>query len=288
MKRILFLCVSLGCSLLISREINWKKVKYNFTLESIDVVIPVHRKDLPVLEMCIEGVKRNVKNVRRIIVISEEHFTHNAEWFDERDFPFTKEMIAIEIFKGNKNQAMQFVRHPDTRIGWIFKQIVCLYVPLVIPDVSSNVLILDSDTIFFKPVSFQDEEGNPFFNPGTENHRPYFEHGARLLPGFRRVMSNHSGISHHMLFQRDVIIDLLANIMEYHELEPWVAIARTIDLNHIYKSCMAEYEIYFNYLFLKSDQGKIRPLKWANGRLKDLQRYKNHGFDYASFHHYCR
>ena len=52
----------------------------------IDVVIPSHWKDADTLDLCIDGIRNNVKDVGRIIVVSKDKMTDNAEFYDERDF----------------------------------------------------------------------------------------------------------------------------------------------------------------------------------------------------------
>lgn len=263
-------------------------VHYNFINEPIDVVMPCHEKDVPTLDLCIDGIRKNIKNVNRIIVISNRRLTNKAEWFDEKLFPFDKTSIAHEIFRNNPIKAHQLLRDPKTRVGWIFKQIVNLYSWCVIPNVSSNILVIDTDTIFLRPVEFLDASGAGLYNPGTENHRPYFEHGARLIPGFKKMFNQYSGISHHLLFQRAVMEDLHRVISETHGVEPWRAICRCIDPKEVPGSCMADYELYFNFVFARTNQVKIRHLKWANVAGLDIRYYIANQYDYVSCHSYMR
>ncbi|MEX0940419.1 MAG: DUF6492 family protein [Candidatus Babeliales bacterium] len=265
--------------------VNTNTTAYFFSKGPIDVVIPVHEKDLPTLNMVIEGARNNIEGVRRIITVSSKKFTEKAEWFNETDFPFNKELIALEIF-GNEKKAFEFLKSKKTRIGWIFQQFIKLYAPIIIPEISENVLIVDADTIFLKPVSFQDTHENPLFNVGTEYHEPYFHHGSRLLPNFKKVFSQHSGVSHHMIFNREVILDLFGAIVNNHKIDPWKAICRCIDQKEVFGSCMSEYEIYFNFIFSRTNQAKIRKLKWANIHLKDCHKYLD--YDYVSCHSYLK
>lgn len=263
------------------------KTYYSLPYEPIDVVIPCADKDIEVLELCIEGIKKNGKNVRRVIVVSPRRLTERAEWFDEKNYPFTKLDLATEIF-GDRQKAEAFISE-FSRIGWIYQQFLKLYAPFVIPNISSNVLVLDADTIFLNPVEFLGPFGEGLYNPGAEYAPPYFEHAQKLLPGFRRVYPEHSGISHHMLFQRNVMGDLFSFIEAYHKIEPWKALCRCIDLAHVAYSSLSEYEIYFNFVFMRSDQMRIRPLKWANiQRLRHLPYYRRMGYHYVSCHAYDR
>ena len=267
----------------------WGKVHYALTAEPLDVVIPCSPKDLETLELCIQSVRRYAENIRRIIVISKDRLTNSAEWFPESQFPFSKEMIAQEIFAGETGRAEEFLAAPNTRIGWIYQQFLKFYAPFTIPGISSNVLIVDSDVIFLQPVSFITKKGAPLFTPATEYADSYFEHAARLLPGLQRVYRAHSGIAHHMLFQRPILEDLFTLIRQTHGAEPWRAICRCIQQEAAYHCCMSEYEIYLNFVLLRTDQGAIRPLCWKNIRgFDDADRCRREGCSYIASHSWMR
>lgn len=268
---------------------NITKAEYIFNFEPIDVVIPCHEKDTTTLEYVIKGARENVKNLNKIYIISKDKLTDNAIWINENIYPFSKYDLALEIFK-NKKQAQEFINHPKSRIGWIFQQFLKLYSPIVIPNISSNVLIIDADTVFLRPIEFQDKStGAGLYNPGTEYHKPYFDHLKRVLPGFKKVFPQHSGISHHMLFQRIVIEDILNTIQNTHKNEPWKVFCDKIDKKEIFFSCMCiEYELYFNFVFEKSNLVKIRYLNWANIASLNFDYYRKHKFDFVSSHSYMR
>ena len=67
---------------------------YSVTNDAIDVVIPCTDKDLDTLDLCIDGIRNNCQQIRRIITISDRRLTEKAEWIDEKQFPFSKENIA--------------------------------------------------------------------------------------------------------------------------------------------------------------------------------------------------
>lgn len=244
----------------------FEKIQYSFFHDPIDVVIPCHEKDAHTVERAIESIKKYVKDIRRIMVVSAQPFTDKAEWIDETIFPFTKQSIALHIFK-SQSIALDYANRQGSRIGWMYQQLLKLYAPFSIPDISSNVLIVDADVVFLKPVTFLQENGAGLYAVGTCHHEPYFEHAARLLPDLKKVYPAYSGIVHHMLFQRPVLEDLFALIEEHHKVEPWIAFAQSIALlgdSHIYFSALSEYEIYFNFVFARTDQVKIRNLHWDN------------------------
>ena len=265
------------------------KQYYQFTAEPIDVVIPAIEKDLATLNLCIDGIRQNGKNIRNIYVVSDKPLTHKARWFDEKKYPFSKYDIALQIF-GTEKKARKYLKDPINRIGWILQQFLKLYAPFVIPGISSNILLLDADTIFLNPVSFLNEKSEPLFNPSGEYWQDYFDHAQKLIEGFKKLHRNYSGISHHMLIQKSVIANLFNTIESQHHMDTWKAFCKFIKLiprkkKIISGQAMSEYEIYFNFILSTSSQGHIRPLKWAEPRyLEEIPRYKAENYDYVSCH----
>lgn len=261
--------------------------KFSLSMDPIDIVIACHEKDKDVLQVCIKSVKKYIKNARRIIVISEKKLTSQAEWFNEDLFPFSKKSIELEFSKIDPKFYSD--KGKKDRIGWYFKQILNFYSLRIIPNISDNVLILDSDVIFLKPIQFIDQNGIMLHGPGEENHLPYFEHMNKLLPGLKRVIKQYSGISHHMLFQRPIIEDLFSLVESYHKTSFWKAYCHCVNPKDIALSGAADYEIYFNFLLMRSNQYKIRPLKWRNiQRISDLKYLvnKNTVYDFVACHHW--
>lgn len=269
---------------------NWfnETKKFNLSNNPIDIVIACHEKDKEVLNLCINGVKKFVKNSRRIIVISERSFTNKAEWFNEVLFPFSKRSISEEFNLIEPS----FFKDPNKikRVGWYFKQIMNFYAPFIVPGISENVLILDADTIFLRPVEFIDQSGNMLHVPGVEHYQAYFDHMNRLLPGLKKVYPKYSGISHHMIFQKPILEDLFNLIESHHKVPFWKAYCRCVSPKEMQYSGSADYEIYFNFVLMRSkDQIKIRELKWENiTRISSLNDYIKKGYDFVSWHSYHR
>jgi hypothetical protein len=108
------------------------------------------------------------------------------------------------------------------------------------------------------------------------------------MPELKKVYSDKSGITHHMLFQKSVMDDLFATIRAIHNEEPWKALCHCIDHNALYGSALSEYELYFNFVCTRTDQYTIRPLKWLNLPLRsfNLQYGGEQDLDYVSCHNY--
>ena len=111
----------------------------------------------------------------------------------------------------------------------------------------------------------------------------------KLLPGLRKVFSNLSGISHHLLMQKPILEDLFFQVESYHQLEFWKVFCLCVDANHLEHSGAADYEIYFNFAFDRTDQVHLRYLNWGNSSdLGLIEEHRNQGNDYMSYHFYMR
>lgn len=283
MKKLLFLYLLL----LFSKLCCFEKINYNFSNESIDVIIPTCSKDLKTLNLCIDSIKENCQNIRRVIVISDQKLSDKAEWFNENLFPFNKKSIAQEIFDYNQSMVNDFLNKPKSRIGWILQQLLKLYAVYVIPNISSNILIVDSDVIWLNKVNFMNDLNEPYLSIGTEFHQPYFVHMKKLLPDLIRANPQFSGICHHMLMQKPILDNLFYEITKRHKMEPWKAICHCIDPNEANFSSLSEYEIYFNFAVLTSEQIKIRNLYWRNWVYPiNIEKLKKLRLHYIAAHKY--
>lgn len=262
---------------------------YELLNDPIDVIIPSSAEDLEMLDYCIEGIKNNCQNVRRIIVVSPVQATDKTEWFDEKEYPFSKREVAFYLNGKNEKCATEYIQDNRSRLGWYYQQLLKLYAPYVIPGLSSNVLIVDVDTVFFRPMEFINEEGGGNYATSQELHQPYFEHAGRLLPGLKRLDRSRSGIVHHMLFQKPILDDLFYQVECQHQQEFWKAFCESVDETHLYGSGASEYEIYFNFAFARTTQVKIRDVFWMNnGDIHLMDNHKNAGYYYVTYHGYMR
>lgn len=214
-----------------------------------DVVIPFHKKDHLVLPYCILSLKQNAEGLGKIFIVSaEDPEEEGCEWISETTFPFTKEDVLAEI--------------PDaSRTGWYFQQLLKLCAFHVIKTDTPYLLIFDSDCIMKKPVSFF-EEGHPVFATGlTEYTESYFIHMNKVIPGLGRQIPEVTGVTHHSLFSREIINELLTRIERIHGNPWWKVLLANVSPTS-YFAGMAEYEIYFNYcLAYHPGLYKLRPLK---------------------------
>jgi len=264
------------------------KIYYDLVDDPIDVVIVTHPKDKTTLDYCIDGIRKNCHQVRRVIVVSSEKLTDEAEWFNENQFPFNKESIALAIARGNVETSEEFFHGKHRSPGWYFQQLLKLYSPFVIPDISSNVLVIDADTIFMNPVEFLNDSFGGLFCYSPEGAKPaYFKHAERLVPGYKRIYPKVYSVCHHMLFQKPILEDLFHTVEQYHGTAFWKAFCLCVDL-HKNKGA-SEYEIYYNFALSRTNQVALRKLKWDNSsNLSQRNKFQKKGYHFVSFHTYLR
>jgi len=275
------------CLLNFLQAIPYHNKEFEFTNDPIDVVIPCTDKDFESLELCIEGIKKNCINLGKIFVVSKNKITDKAEWFDETKYPFTFDEVIQSLSKCDPNKIK--TNCIKSRAGWYFQQLLKLYSPIVIPNISPNVLVLDSDIIFIKPTYFLNKYNAGMYNLLDEYNRAYFEHAKRLIPDFIHVIRGGSGIAHHMLFQRCVITELFKEVERKHNTLFWKAFCECVDFDNVNFSGASEYELYINYLFSHNKYPSIRKLRYGQARnIYVLNRLRGSLFDYIGYHHYLR
>lgn len=287
-----FLCLSINIYADVSGT---KKIKYKLTDELIDVVIVTHPKDKETLDLCIEGIRENCDNIGRVIVVSSSPLTDKAEWFDENDYPFSKADIALKLAKNDANAAKNFMEKGP--VGWYFQQLLKLYAMFAIPGISSNVLVIDADTVFMNPVKFMNEKkGGLFCLSYKTAKQKYYQHAARMVPDYKTVYPEYYSVCHHMLFQRAILEDLFQVVENHHDMPFWEAFCWCVELpkDHsgrmkLVKCRASEYEIYYNYALTHTKQVQLRHLEWKNSpHLNLMNQYQKDGYHFVSFHTYMR
>jgi hypothetical protein len=241
-----------------------------------DIVIPIGPNDV---KDCIDYVSKMIEHTQKYIIGHRNIYLvtfdltiqfNNCITIDENIFPFNKTLISNYL--GN-----------SSRIGWYLQQLIKFYSGFVIKDILNNYLVIDSDTYFCKYTTFFENE-LPLYNFGTENHAPYFEHMNKLHPSLNK-QTEYSGICHHMMFQRNIIIELFELVENYHNDVFYIVFLKCVNEKDILNSGASEYEIYFNYLHIyHKNKFLIRKLKWEN--TYNLINYDD--FHYISCHWHSR
>lgn len=262
------------------------------SIKQFDIVIPAHQKDIGILEYCIKQARKKIVGVRRIIVVSKEKYTDLAEWHDEADYPFS--FADISVMTNGKD------------VGWHYQQFLKLYAPMVIDGVTEDVLILDSDTVFFKKTTMFDEHGAALFNLCKETNIDcnsfdlnISDHLQKLYPAIAmdkmpKEYLTRSAVCHHMMLNRKIVEEMFSRIEAYHLEKSGVKKAFYELAMQSYQEKgemeLSEYQIYFNFIFLFfRSKMNVRKLKFKNCADDNIWYYYFHPkYYYCSFYHYLR
>lgn len=275
--------------------------------EMLDIVVVLGPNDINIIEYNLKYNRANVLNARNIYIVSpaatlsaikpiidklnsgimDNNSNGQIILIDEAIFPISMSYV-------NKTMASK------NRDGWYLQQVLKLYCGRVIPDMLDNYLVIDTDTLFTKPTHFittlESSELVFLFNHGTEYNRHYFLHMAELHPSLVKLEHNKSGICHHMIFNRQMVEEMLVMVETHHGGKPFweIFIEKAVyvrDKNNGYFSCASEYEMYFNFMLAKHpNQIKIRKINYYEcSRRHIVNRPKwqpDNSFNYYCFHHY--
>lgn len=240
-----------------------------------DIVIPYHSKDQPILKWSVNGIRRHL-DAGNIFVVAHRKC---ANEISANGAIFVDEESVVE--------GLSIHSHPSRRWGWYFQQILKLGMADHVT--SEYYIVIDSDTVFLRPVSFF-KEGKPFYTYATEHFPPYFEVFEKML-GFS-AHREYSFVSHHMVMNCELIREMRSRFKEF---QPWYLNIVKYVLPQKPWSCesqFSEYETYGHYLKKYHPQEvNMRHLKWSNsGDLptQELIDRLAQESDYVSFQSYMR
>lgn len=225
----------------------------------IDVVIPVAPKDYPKLERSLLGILENSRTpIGRVFLIAADDgalkyvnadLSTKVSVVNEREMPFTKRDIVglLEEQGATAKQA-----------SWYYQQLLKFYVFQVIRGLGDDVLILDADFVFSRPLHFLTEDGRAILSRGypfkwlvnTRDYPTRVEHihvdfARRFVAGWEPI-EPFSGMHHHMVFQRDILADLFDVVEREHQQPFWRAFAGNVLFEKKWNAA-SEYVIYHHF-----------------------------------------
>jgi hypothetical protein len=228
-----------------------------------DAVVPFHSKDLCIVKMCCDSLHKIYKFKRVFVIGSLDPKIENTLFINEHDI---KNIVSLDEIR-----ARWFREFPPLwqRSGWIYQQFIKLGASQIIPDISEDFLISDSDIIFLRNLYSEIEEEEAIFPYAPaftgEYHAPYRASYFRLLK--ENPESGFSFINHHMWFNKQQIKNLKSFIEEKNSDRWDNAILNSIDYSQ--PSNFSEYDLYGNWIF-KYNKEKMRKIE--NIKVTDVYR----------------
>jgi hypothetical protein len=231
--------------------------------DSIDVIIPVIRKDLAILPLTIEGVRKNVNHPVTAVYIVAPAEEEIKQFCRMHDLVFVDEKSVL----GYNPQNIHFVtKEGVNRGGWIFQQLLKLSGNI---GTNRRFLVIDADHVLLKPHTFITDQHKYVFYHSDDCHLQYYK-TIKALTG-KTQYSILSYISHKMIFDK-VLLNQLKKSLEAYNGVPWdQAIISSIDDSDY--SPFSEYELYG--LYVPSDQKVHRTWKQKGLKYEDIDTFRH-------------
>ena len=222
-------------------KINSEQLLTGFIKYLAAEIIPCVEDDIPMLSLCVEGIKKNVADdIRNIYVVAP--FNENIrEFCAKNELLFIDEISVTKYSKKALNKKANIGKYG--REGWLFQQLIKLNADRIAT--TDNFLVVDSDHVLLSEHRFR-ENGKYNFYMGTEYHAPYFSVIDKLFNGKYKKNVNLSFITDKMLFNKDYMFLMKAEMEECCGVEWEDAI-----VNNYYDnpSGFSEFETYGTYIF---------------------------------------
>ena len=240
-------------------------------MNPLDIVITFHIKDEKNLKFTINSIRKNILHSKIFIITNFE----NYDIINNLKCVFINENIIGEDLYNNIIK--------ENRGGWYLQQILKLFAHNFVS--TENYLVIDADTVILKKIDFF-EDNFPLLVVNNQIFYPYFNVIKYLLNITNEL--NFSFISHHMVFNKNIVKQLI-NEIEFHSKTTWI----NAIVNILYKKnqniSFSEFETYGNYIISKNIKFKFRNLHTIDLPIKPnyfFIKLYSFRYDIISFHNY--
>ena len=241
----------------------------------IDVVIPTISKDFNTLEKSIRSTKFIMHKVCNIYIVSKT--TNELLNFCTRNNVI---FIDEESVLGFPKSFINYNFNGVDRSGWLYQQLIKLNSDRI--SNRENILVLDSDTLFVKPIYFF-YENRPILYFGNEWYWQYHYSNFKLI-GLKNQI-NYSFVVHFMIFNSKTLKRLKEEIEIIND-SPWYSAIINLIKHKEDMSIFSEYELYSNWC-IKNENPILKPVfNKKYNRNETLQSSQTRKFHTISFHSY--
>lgn len=235
--------------------------------QPFEVVYVATSKDFAVLIISLRRLlklytPREVPGIR--IIVPEEDFDFCRALLD--DLSNLSGNRSIEIFseeKYLKESTVSLIKNKlPRRFGWVLQQFLKL--EAVLESNQENVLVIDSDTILVKKREFVFENKKQLLLPSDEFNSEYYRN-LEMVFGIHSPFK-YSFVSHHLLFQKEVLAEILQNSKCENVDAFAVKVLSESELNSN-SPFSVDYELYAQFLMQNYPQC-VQLGRWGNLSLK--------------------
>ena len=214
-----------------------------------DIIIPVATKDAFFVHRTVKYIRKNLPEADIIYIITNPKnniiLNHALRKYDGILLLDENNLVPCLDYSKVKNVLKKY--NADKITGWYFQQFLKL--GFAQTDYSKKYyLSWDADTIPLTKIQFEHNR-HLIFDYKKEYHKPYFIPINRLF-GLDKIYEN-SFIAEHMLFEKNMVLQMLGDI---NELSPneiwWEKILSVCDYSETLNS-FSEFETYGTYVYSK-------------------------------------
>ncbi|MEM7725441.1 MAG: DUF6492 family protein [Cyanobacteria bacterium P01_A01_bin.45] len=203
----------------------------------IDVVIPVIKRDLVILPLVIDSIRKYIAHPVKEIFLVASNDSDIKNICNLKKCRYINENSVLPIIKRD----IDYVVRGMDRSGWIFQQLLKLGMDRMCNQ--EHYLVVDADTIFIRHQVFKNKD-KTIFNCSDEYHMPYFETFNNLLGYYPKFPL--SFVSHHILFEKKKLDSLKRKIEKISNNNWYSTIIYNLDNLNI--SSFSEFETYGNFV----------------------------------------
>lgn len=214
-----------------------------------DVIIPIKYDDLGNIRTLIENVRRNINEVRDIVILTKVSKVQKdvvSELREKKVHLIEEDTLLPGITFDRVRSILEKNKGDVSSAGWFLQQFIKLGYSRVCHD--AYYLVWDADTIPVRKISFFTEKGSPVLDVKREYHWQYFETISLLFQDLKK-QTIFSYISEHMLFNTSVTKEMLNDIENNKGLLGYDFCEKILNLarNVAHPRFFSEFELYGTY-----------------------------------------
>lgn len=206
----------------------------------IKIVINSTDKDFALLPLVIKyAVKNSINPISSIEIAVPDRFVQNCRSLlsKSRITDIKIEIVSEDNFLSERIREKIRLNFPN-RYGWVLQQFLTLDRVL---KSEFPVLQVNSDTLLLRKKIWVDQFGNQEIQVSSEFHKPYYQLLEKI--GIRNKSKNTSHITHHMLFQPELLSGIFSRI-EVADIESLLDLVILYADKEIESPMCVEFELY--------------------------------------------
>jgi hypothetical protein len=265
----------------IKRHVNDNSPTTSDRDRELTVVIPAAEKDAQALMHCLKSARGLIRHrLAGILVIAPE-----SDVLRQITGEAGETFILEDVFLPRAASEL------NCR-GWLLQQFIKFNAAFHVP--TMDYLVLDADTVFLRPQTFF--RSNKTILRYSDQYELLYNRSLQMTFGHRKRFPV-SFVTHHMIFNVDLVKNLLS-FVEHRHKQPWYEYILTdVDGAHQHLISFSEYETYGNFVVSQPGWRKQFQTEYWNGedscaddlpRLSQLQHRVPQAISSISFHQHTQ